>query len=619
MTWPAALAGFSMTRPNRPSRWMRRALQFTGLCLGLVCHAWAQLPDANLATPENPAPFELVVNTEDKDIRAWLEQHLALQRYKTLSDLDDPELARLLRDADVQARDLLATLGFFNPELHWLQEPASSTRALRRVQLQVHAGPAAHVTQVNWHWLGDMAHNPLAHSQQQDIVRQWALPPGERFTQADWTQAKNQALRQLISQRFPWGRILESQARVDAQTHQVQLDLTLDSGPLVRLGPLQISGADQYGEVQVERLARLSSGSLYSQNELLEAQQRLVSSGFYDSVFVSLDPDGPPEAPPVKVELKETQRQKWVLGLGVRSDSGARLTAEHTHHSVPGLGWRSVSKLALDKQLQSLGLDLLAPPDTNLWRWNTSLKLDREKFTGFQVNSQRWRAGRSQLGERIDRSYYAQYDGARLLGEVQGQQESISGNYAWTWRNFDSLPFPNRGLGWGVELGAGVTLGSPRKPYARWLTKGLFLQPVGETAGRLALRAEVGSVVSKNITGLPSTQLFLAGGDHSVRGYAPNSIGIDQPNGLVLAGRYLATGSLEWQRPIRVNQQRTAWESAVFIDAGTVSNQLHSLETRVGLGVGARWRSPVGPLRIDLAYGQAIRKLRLHLNVGFTF
>jgi translocation and assembly module TamA len=126
-------------------------------------------------------------------------------------------------------------------------------------------------------------------------------------------------------------------------------------------------------------------------------------------------------------------------------------------------------------------------------------------------------------------------------------------------------------------------------------------------------------VVSKDTSSLPSTQLFLAGGDHSVRGYALNSIGIEQANGLVLAGRYLATSSLEWQRPITVNQQRTEWESAVFVDAGTVSNDMHRLQTRLGFGVGARWRSPVGPLRIDLAYGQSVRKLRLHMNVGFTF
>ena len=124
-----------------------------------------------------------------------------------------------------------------------------------------------------------------------------------------------------------------------------------------------------------------------------------------------------------------------MLGLGVRSDSGARVSAEHTHHSLPGLHWRSVSKLALDKDLQSASLDLLAPPDANLWRWNTSAKFDRENIFDVPLQSQRWRVGRSQLGERIDRSYFAQYDSARLQGDLLRQREAISANYGWTWRS----------------------------------------------------------------------------------------------------------------------------------------------------------------------------------------
>lgn len=599
------------------ARWIHLALKSVALAALMLGCTWAQAADA----PEVAAPkaFELRVKADDQDIREWLEQHLALQRYKSLTDLDDTELSRLLRDADEQARELLATLGYFNPQLHWTQTTLPTSNALRLVQLDVIGGPVARIGQIHWRWEGDVAQNEQARTQKQAIISEWALPSGEQFTQANWSRAKTQALRRLVSQNYPWGRILDSQARVDATRHLVDLSLTLDSGPAVRWGPLQITGAQHYGTEQVERLARLYPGTLFSQSELLEAQQRLVISGFYDSVFVSLDPDGPPDAAPVKIDLKEAMRQKWVLGIGVRSDSGVRLTAEHTHHSLPGLGWRSVSKLALDKQLQSIGLDLLAPPDASLWRWNTSAKINQEKFTGFQIDSQRWRAGRTQLGENIDRSYYAQYDVAALRGDVQGQQEAISGHVAWTRRQFDSLPFPSRGLGWGFELGAGVTLGAQKVPYIRWLTKGLYLQPLGETWGRLAVRAELGGVSSQDTSNVPTTQLFLAGGDHSVRGYAPGSIGIEQSNGLVLAGRYLATGSLEWQRPITINRQRSEWESAVFIDAGTVSNDMQQLKTLVGVGVGARWRSPVGPLRMDLAWGQITRKLRLHLNVGFTF
>lgn len=577
-------------------------------------------PDSALDSALQVLPaFDLLVRSADPDIAAFLTQHLALQRYRELSDLDHTELTRLLQDADVQARELLATLGFFNPELRWTQNNTATSTVLGQVLLEAQPGPAARIMEVQWQWLGDMADNPLAKAQQQAIEQQWTLPVGQTFSQNAWQEAKNQALRLMLAERYPWGRLLHSLALVDEPSNQVKLWLTLDSGPAVSLGELQITGSDQYGAVQVARLARLPAGQTYRQDDLLEAQQRLVLSGFYDSVFISLVPDVSAQAAPVKIELKETLRQKWVMGLGVRSESGARLSAEHTHHKVPLLHWRSVSKIALDRDLQSVGLDLLAPPDSSLWRWNTSAQFEQELRGDFKVNSQRWRAGRLQMGERIDRSYFAQYDAARQIGDDQGKLESISGNWSWTWRNFDSLPFPSSGLGAGVELGSGVTLGEQNEPYVRWRAKGLGLLPLGKTSGRLSVRAEVGSVVSRDTRNLPTTQLFLSGGDNSVRGYAPNSIGVVASDGLTVAGRYMAAGSVEWQRPIDWNKLLSDWESAVFIDAGAVANATQQLKAQWGYGLGARWRSPVGPVRIDLAYAHALHKLRLHLSVGFTF
>lgn len=588
----------------------------------LVCSLWCVqvwASETPPATPGEPLAFELTVKADETELAAWMAQHLELQRYKNLVDLDDQEMAKLLRDADVQARDLLATLGYFNPQLKWTLDTQPSAEHRRRVSLDMQAGPSAQISQVKVQWQGDIEQRPEAARQREQVITEWGLPAGQDFSQNQWSQAKSQALKQVQAVRYPLARIVDSQALVDAPSNQVQLSLTIDSGPLVRMGPLLITGTERYGTEQVERLAHLKPGAVYEQNDLLQAQQRLIVSGFYDAVFVSLDPDGPVDAMPVKVELKEALRQKWVLGLGVRNDNGPRLTAEYTQHRVPGLDWRAVTKLSVDKNLQTWSLDMLAPPDPDLWRWNGSAQWEHQQFVGYDVGSQRWRYGRTQREEKTDRSYYAQYDTSTSNGSLVGQREAISGNYAWTWRRFDSLPFPTQGLGGSLELGTGVSLGAQREPFTRWLARGMWLQPLGRTAGRLAMRVEAGSVISRDSSGLPTTQLFVAGGDNSVRGYATSSIGVVQSNGAIAAGRYLATGSVEWQRPIRWNQQRTDWETAVFVDAGAVSDDLHQMNAKIGYGVGARWRSPIGPLRMDLAYGQAVHQLRLHLSVGFVF
>ena len=90
-------------------------------------------------------------------------------------------------------------------------------------------------------------------------------------------------------------------------------------------------------------------------------------------------------------------------------------------------------------------------------------------------------------------------------------------------------------------------------------------------------------------------------------------------NGAVSPGRYLASGSMEWQRPITINGRRSDWETAVFVDVGAVANTPSALRPDVGAGVGAIWNSPVGPLKADLAWGFATHKLRLVLAVGFKF
>ena len=129
----------------------------------------------------------------------------------------------------------------------------------------------------------------------------------------------------------------------------------------------------------------------------------------------------------------------------------------------------------------------------------------------------------------------------------------------------------------------------------------------------------LGAVLAKKDVDLPTTVMFLTGGDNTVRGYGYQSIGARTDNGRVIAGRYLAMGSVEWQRPITIKGNTQDFEHTLFIDAGTVGDEINNLYTRVGIGTGMRWKSPVGPIQADIAWGAQAQKLRLHLRLGFTF
>ena len=166
-----------------------------------------------------------------------------------------------------------------------------------------------------------------------------------------------------------------------------------------------------------------------------------------------------------------------------------------------------------------------------------------------------------------------------------------------------------------------------RDPFVRALVRWQGYVPLGQVDmgegirrnSRLALRAEGGAVLAREGANIPVTQLFLTGGDTTVRGYGYRKIGARMDNDTLYGGRYLAVGSAEWQRPIELRGNRTDFESAVFIDAGAVSDKAGDLEPRVGVGAGLRWRSPVGPLQADVAYGVKSQEVRLHLRLGFSF
>lgn len=575
------------------------------------------------AAPEVTA-FDITIQAPDL-VRELLEKHLELQRYRAVTDLDDAELQRLIVLAERNVRNLVGTLGYFSPDIRITREGGVNQRPV--IVVDVEPGQATRISAVALSFAGDIVSSADADAmaQRAEIERDWRLPAGRPFTQDAWSGAKTQALRQLVARRYPAGRLAGSLADVDAPSRTASLRVDLDSGPLYRLGPMQVSGVERYDPVLVPRLARLNQGDVYDLSKLLEAQQRLASSGYFDSAYVFINPENDPLAVPVQVQVREARLQKVIFGVGVTTDSGPRASVEHTHLRVPGIGWRAVTKLQLEKKSPFAQSEWTAIPDDANWRWGVLGRVERLNDNALVTQAQRLRFGRSQAGDRIDRNIYLEYDrasvqGAGLLGNSAldaGDGSALTANYVWTGRYFDSLPFPSRGYALGVELGAGTTLGQERQPFSRTVGRWLGIKPLAR--GRIAMRAEAGAVLSRDTARIPATQLFRTGGDTTVRGYGYRDIGISLANGGVGPGRYLAVGSIEWQRPITLKGQPSEFEHTVFVDAGAVADKPQDLRPAVGIGTGVRWRSPIGPLQIDLAYGLKVRQARLHISVGFVF
>jgi translocation and assembly module TamA len=311
--------------------------------------------------------------------------------------------------------------------------------------------------------------------------------------------------------------------------------------------------------------------------------------------------------------------------VGLTTDAGPRLSLEHTDNRLPGIGWRAVTKLQADRKTPFAQTEWTAVPDEIGWRWNTLARIERLDDGNLVTRGQRLRFGRLRTEEHIDRNVYLQYDRAVVQTEAglpvssaeSGAGSALSVNYVWTGRYFDSLTNPTRGYGAGIELGGGVTLAGSHDVFQRTVFRWLGLRPLAD--GRLQLRAELGAVLARPSAQIPATQMFRTGGDTTVRGYGYRDIGVALANGQIAPGRYEAVGSVEWQRPLKRQGLPTNFESVLFIDTGAVSDKVGDLRFSTGVGTGVRWRSPVGPVQADIAYGIKAKRFRLHMSVGFVF
>lgn len=583
--------------------------------------------DNNGQDAEAALSFTVDVQSADRDVAKHLEKHLDIQRFTRFADLRATELNRLMLEADANARSLLAAQGYFNPVLRLrLEEAQPGGEGVRKIVMEVEPGPQSTIRAVDLTFAEPMASDAAAQAQRERVHRRWSLKPQAAFSQSEWDSAKNTGLRILQRERYPTARIAHSQATVQADDNLVDLAVEYDAGQPYRFGALELKGNERYDAQGIRNIARIPTGADYSEDALLDAQQRLVNSGYFDSAFLMVDTENSdPQHATVIAQLREAPYQKLVFGLGFSTDAGPRISLDHTHNKIWPWGWRAVSQISLDAKSQLLSSQWTAMPKPSGWAWFTGAKLERAEAGDFTANNFMLTAGRTKSVGHIDRRYYFQYDFSRLEGSSgPGSSSSLLASYSWTGRYFNDNSDPTRGYGLGAELGAGFTLTPEREPFLRTRLRWMQFVPFGSRneAGkrsRLAVRAEGGAIIANSGVQAPISLLFLSGGDSTVRGYSYQSIGTRGEDGKLYGGRYMLAGSVEWQRPITLLGNSSDWEHALFVDAGGVSNERNRMDSYVGVGTGIRWRSPVGPLQADVAYGLKTEEVRLHLRMGFYF
>jgi translocation and assembly module TamA len=577
----------------------------------MVCGCLSLSQPVQAQNGSNPA-VNLIV---PEAVREVLAQYFKLPD-KLLKD--ENERAIFMRRARLEIPELLATEGYFSGKavLHSVS-PAGV------LKLEVIPGPRTVVTEVNIEFRGDLS---LPEAQRTARVQQlravWSLQPGMPFRAIAWDEAKADLLAQVARRDYAAARLVESFAQVDPAKASASLRVVVDSGPRFLFGGLQVIGLERYEESLVSRRAIFSPGQPYDRDQLLAFQNQLQNMPQFSSVIVNFDTstkknaagaDAGPVIVPVKVQIVEAQSRKIALGIGYSTNNGVRNQVNYQSYNFLNQAWTLSGALVFEqnRQTASAGLDTQPNPLGYHLTWNASG--EKTQIQGLETRGDKFGVTRSRTLFGIETGIGPNWQQEQRLPEG-GIRESVQAlvlDWHWNRRTVDNPLFPMSGALTELRLGGASKSVLSDQDFVRSYFRHQLWLPFGER-DVVTLRVEGGYTASISRLGIPQDYLFRVGGTQTVRGFAYQSLGVHEGDAVV-GGRVMATGSAEYTHWIG------NWGGALFRDAGGAADVLPDLRMSQGYGIGARWRSPVGPLALDLARGKGQPGSRVHFSIAVAF
>ncbi|MEM9312997.1 MAG: autotransporter assembly complex family protein [Pseudomonadota bacterium] len=438
------------------------------------------------------------------------------------------------------------------------------------------------------------------------------------------------SLQQLARQLGYFDAALqESRIEVEPAAERAELTLRYSTGPRYRFGELKADDevlAPQF----LARLLPYDQSGPYSQAGLLDLRQRLLRLGYFSGVVVLPELDQRADGRvPIRVEATPAPAHSYELGVGYSTDTQQRFSLlwrspklnNRGHSQQTSLRWspinpelRTIYSIPLDDPANDL-LQFVGRLEANeygdLESNQREVGLRREQTTPTGVRA---------LGLRLLRE-----DWSALSEDFDAEFVLLGGSFSRRQRRGDAVD-PESGFSQYYEFElASSSLGSDEdllRLRAELLGVRRFFND-----WRLVARAEAGYLrsSSQRPDEIPPSLAFFAGGDHSIRGYAYQSVGREltasaildtrRADRLVVGGTRLLTSSLELQRYVTPQ-----WRVAAFVDAGDAFVE-SDFELNVGVGFGIHYLSPVGALRLEVAdpVTSDDRDWRVHINIGAEF
>jgi translocation and assembly module TamA len=545
------------------------------------------------------------------EVEAPVRSSVDVVRWQDFADMTAGLFDWLARDAPAQAREAAATQGFFNAEVDLAVDRATTPAT---ITLTITPGPPTRITSVEIDVTGPARDTPPGPAVLARIRDEWLLPVDATFRQRLWTGAKTRAVNTLAASPFAAATLAASEARVDPAVQGAKLSVTLASGPAFHFGSIDVKGLEKYTPGLVRNFSNFQAGDIYSLETLDDYVRRLLASGYFASVQAAIATDpAQADAAPVTLSVIEAPSRRVEFGVGYSTDTEFRVTGAYSDLNLDGKGLQFYADARIETKEQSANLRFVRPPTSSGWIDTYATGFEQTDIENLETRTAFVSVRRRAIEERRTPAFGMGYyiDEQTPQGQPTARSHALYVDGEYTWRDVDDLLQPTRGWMANVQLGVGVP-GASTEQFGRVIGRLAAWWPLSRQNG-LNARFDIGAVIADSRVGIPSVFLFRTGGDTTVRGYAFESLGVQQGDAVV-GGRYYAVASVE-----AVHWITESIGLAAFVDAGNAVDDLNDLDIAVGYGVGGRLRTPVGPFRLDVAYGERTGDVRLHFSVGLSF
>jgi translocation and assembly module TamA len=576
------------------------------------------LPWLLLATQAH-AGVKLAVDGVDDNLQAAVASGVELSQYGT-RNVSDAQIRRLYENAPEQAKSALEPYGYYD---------ATITGDLKQVgkdwQVTLHVKPGEPVTITEVDLTLDKGASDIQGIRRARRVLE--RMKGKQLNHGNYDSARDDLSAQLTANGFLDAKLVTHRVEVSRANHQGVVKLAWEAGPRYRYGKVKFEGS-QFNQGFLDRYVPFKSGDYFSQGELLGLQQALNGADYFAVVNVLPNVDQAKNGViDVTVQLAPAKRTIYTGGPFVGTDTGFGLRGGVEQRWVNRRGHKWKNELVVAQRLKTLSsLYSIPMPGDNQRSFNFGVNFRDANTTTSQSRTVELVANESRLWHGWVRTIGTHaLAGTFTVGKrgnepdntpgiERGSSTEVFGEVSLSRKKADDTNFVRRG--WSITIAARSTAGNllSDASFSQLTADAKWIHAFGKRSrDRLILRGTAGSTWTNDFSALPPQLRFFAGGDRSVRGYGYQSIGPRNSYDRVIGGQNLLVGSTEFEHYFTRD-----WGMAAFVDAG---NAFSGTDYRpvIGAGLGVRWRSPVGMIRVDL--GTPIRNSRehgiqLHLVIG---